>query len=157
MNIGYARRMNDGPSGCSVLAAALYALCSLLFTRPVMSSQYMRYGAIEYHALCMSLLTELQVYSAASSSLMRAIACAGLRPLGHVREQLKMVWQRYKLISFCSFSLRCSLYESCSRNQRVRLQDVSTYKMKEHTRESAIQRYAAMSVAGPRYSSWFHQ
>ena len=51
---------------------------------------------------------------------------------GFVDLQLKMVWQRYKLISFCNFSLLCSVYES---------------------RESAIHLYACISVAGPRYSS----
>jgi len=44
--------------------------------------------------------------SAASSSLIFEIAAAGLRPFGQVRAQLKMVWHRYKLISFWSRSLR---------------------------------------------------
>lgn len=54
----------------------------------------------------------VSAHSAASSSLILAMASAGLRPFGQVREQLKMVWQRNRLISFWSFSLRCSLYES---------------------------------------------
>jgi hypothetical protein len=57
------------------------------------------------------------------------MASAGLSPFGHVREpankiragelywtewhvQLKIVWQRYKLISFWSFSFLCAPYES---------------------------------------------
>lgn len=50
--------------------------------------------------------------SAASSSLIFAMAAAGLRPFGHVRAQLKIVWHRYRLSSFCSFSLRFAPYAS---------------------------------------------
>ena len=44
--------------------------------------------------------TQVSAYSVASSSLIFAMASAGLSPFGHVREQLKMVWQRYMLKSF---------------------------------------------------------
>jgi ADP-heptose:LPS heptosyltransferase len=68
--------------------------------------------------------------------LISAIAKAGFRPFGHVREQLRMVWHRYKLMLLLSASWRSALFSS---------------------RESAIQRYDWSSTAGPRYSSWFHQ
>jgi ADP-heptose:LPS heptosyltransferase len=68
--------------------------------------------------------------------LISAIAKAGFRPFGHVREQLRMVWHRYKLMLLFSASWRSALFSS---------------------RESAIHRYDWSSTAGPRYSSWFHQ
>ena len=64
------------------------------------------------------------------------MALPGFSPLGHVREQLRMVWQRYRLIEFSNIILRSAV---CS------------------SRESAIQRYDCRSTAGPRYSSEFHQ
>lgn len=36
--------------------------------------------------------------------LISAIAKAGFNPFGHVREQLRIVWQRYKLIVLFSAS-----------------------------------------------------
>lgn len=68
--------------------------------------------------------------------LISAMAFAGFKPLGQVREQLRMVWQRYRLMLLSSAALRCSV---CS------------------SRESTIQRYDCSSTAGPRYSSLFHQ
>lgn len=42
----------------------------------------------------------------AISFLISAIAFAGFRPLGHVREQFKMVWHLYKLMLLSRASLR---------------------------------------------------
>jgi hypothetical protein len=52
--------------------------------------------------------------------LISAIASAGFSPLGHVLEQLRMVWHRYKLMLLLSASWRSDFLSS---------------------RESAIQRY----------------
>ena len=68
--------------------------------------------------------------------LISAMARAGLRPLGQVLLQLRIVWQRYKLMLLLRPSMRWAVLWS---------------------RESAIQRYDCMSTAGPRYSSLFHQ
>jgi hypothetical protein len=68
--------------------------------------------------------------------LISAIASAGFKPLGHVLEQLRIVWQRYKLMLLLRASWRSAFFSS---------------------RESAIQRYDWRRTAGPRYSSWFHQ
>lgn len=76
------------------------------------------------------------IYEKAILFLISAIAKAGLRPLGHVRLQLRMVWQRYRLMLLFKASLRWAAFSS---------------------RESAIQRYDCISTAGPRYSSEFHQ
>jgi len=64
--------------------------------------------------------------------LSSAIARAGFKPLGHVLEQLRMVWQRYKLMLLFKASWRSAFFSS---------------------RESAIQRYDWRRTAGPRYSS----
>lgn len=40
------------------------------------------------------------------------MALAGLRPLGHVLLQLRMVWQRYKLMLLFNAALRSSLCRS---------------------------------------------
>jgi len=56
--------------------------------------------------------------------------------LGQVRVQLRMVWQRYRLIELSSAALRSAFFSS---------------------RESAIHRYDCRRMAGPRYSSEFHQ
>ena len=76
------------------------------------------------------------IYANAMLFLISAIARAGLRPLGQVRLQFRMVWQRYRLMLLLSASLRSSVRWS---------------------RESAIQRYDCISTAGPKYSSLFHQ
>jgi hypothetical protein len=68
--------------------------------------------------------------------LISAMANAGFRPLGHVLEQFRMVWQRYRLMLLLRASWRWAVRSS---------------------RESAIQRYDCRRTAGPRYSSWFHQ
>jgi hypothetical protein len=68
--------------------------------------------------------------------LISAMARAGLRPLGQVLLQFRIVWQRYKLMLLLRPSMRCAVFWS---------------------RESAIQRYDCMRTAGPRYSSLFHQ
>jgi hypothetical protein len=68
--------------------------------------------------------------------LISAIASAGFSPLGHVLEQLRIVWHRYRLMLLLSASWRSAFLSS---------------------RESAIQRYDWSRTAGPRYSSWFHQ
>lgn len=60
----------------------------------------------------------------------------GFNPFGHVREQFRMVWHRYRLMLLSSISLRSAVRSS---------------------RESASQRYDCRSTAGPRYSSLFHQ
>lgn len=44
--------------------------------------------------------------------LISAIANAGLRPLGHVRLQFKMVWHRYKLMLLFRASLRWAVFSS---------------------------------------------
>lgn len=44
--------------------------------------------------------------------LISAIALPGFRPLGQARVQLRMVWQRYRLMLFSRFVLRCSLRSS---------------------------------------------
>lgn len=72
----------------------------------------------------------------AISFLISAMARPGLSPLGHVRVQLRIVWQRYRLIELLRASLRCSWRSS---------------------RESTSQRYDCSRMAGPRYSSEFHQ
>jgi hypothetical protein len=64
------------------------------------------------------------------------MARPGLRPLGQVRVQLRMVWQRYRLMELSRAALRSPLRSS---------------------RESASQRYDCSRMAGPRYSSEFHQ
>ena len=68
--------------------------------------------------------------------LISAMALPGFNPLGHVREQLRMVWHLYRLMLLSSISFLSAL---CS------------------SRESASQRYDCRSTAGPRYSSLFHQ
>lgn len=68
--------------------------------------------------------------------LISAIASAGFSPFGHVLEQFKIVWQRYRLMLLLRASWRSAFFSS---------------------RESAIQRYDCSSTAGPRYSSLFHQ
>lgn len=68
--------------------------------------------------------------------LISAIALPGLRPLGQARVQLRMVWHRYRLIEFSRLALRSALRSS---------------------RESANHRYDCSRMAGPRYSSEFHQ
>lgn len=80
--------------------------------------------------------TYTYTYAKAILFLISAIARPGFRPLGHVREQFMMVWQRYRLMLLLSASWRSAFFSS---------------------RESAIQRYDCSSTAGPRYSSWFHQ
>ncbi len=64
------------------------------------------------------------------------MAFPGFSPLGHVRVQLRIVWQRYRLIELARASLRSAFFSS---------------------RESASQRYDCSRIAGPRYSSEFHQ
>ena len=44
--------------------------------------------------------------------LISAMARAGFRPLGHVREQLRIVWQRYKLMLLLSASWRSAFFSS---------------------------------------------
>jgi hypothetical protein len=68
--------------------------------------------------------------------LISAIARAGFRPLGQVREQFRMVWHRYTLMLLSSAALRSAVFRS---------------------RESASHRYDWRRMAGPRYSSLFHQ
>ena len=68
--------------------------------------------------------------------LISAIAFPGFNPFGHVLEQFKIVWHRYKLIELSSAAFLSSLCWS---------------------RESASHRYDCSSTAGPKYSSWFHQ
>lgn len=68
--------------------------------------------------------------------LISAIAKPGFNPLGQARVQLRMVWQRYRLIEFSSADFRSALRSS---------------------RESTSQRYDCKRMAGPRYSSEFHQ
>jgi hypothetical protein len=68
--------------------------------------------------------------------LISAIANAGFNPFGHVLEQFKIVWHRYRLMLLLRASCRSAFLSS---------------------RESAIQRYDWRRIAGPRYSSWFHQ
>jgi hypothetical protein len=68
--------------------------------------------------------------------LISAIAFPGFRPLGQALVQLRMVWQRYKLIEFSRLTLRSAVRSS---------------------RESTSQRYDWSRMAGPRYSSEFHQ
>lgn len=48
----------------------------------------------------------------AISFLISAIAFPGLRPLGQARVQLRIVWQRYRLIEFSSLVLRSALRSS---------------------------------------------
>lgn len=81
-------------------------------------------------------LPPLQFTQNAISFLISAMARPGLSPLGHVRVQLRIVWQRYRLIELLRASLRCSWRSS---------------------RESTSQRYDCSRMAGPRYSSEFHQ
>lgn len=64
------------------------------------------------------------------------MARPGLRPLGQVLVQLRMVWQRYRLMELSRAALRSPLRSS---------------------RESASHRYDCSRMAGPRYSSEFHQ
>jgi ADP-heptose:LPS heptosyltransferase len=78
----------------------------------------------------------MALYVKAMLFLISAIASAGFSPLGHVLEQLRMVWHRYKLMLLLRASWRSAIFSS---------------------RESAIQRYDWSRTAGPRYSSWFHQ
>jgi hypothetical protein len=68
--------------------------------------------------------------------LISAMALAGFKPLGHVREQLRMVWHLYKLMLLSRASLRSAVRSS---------------------RESASHRYDCSRMAGPRYWSEFHQ
>lgn len=75
-------------------------------------------------------------YGAASSFLICAMANAGFNPFGQVREQLRMVWQRYTLMLLSSSALRSAFFSS---------------------RESASHRYDWRRMAGPKYSSLFHQ
>ena len=56
--------------------------------------------------------------------------------MGQVREQFRMVWHRYTLMLLSRAALRSALFSS---------------------RESAIHRYDWRRIAGPRYSSLFHQ
>lgn len=64
------------------------------------------------------------------------MARPGFKPLGQVRVQLRIVWQRYRLMELLRAALRSALRSS---------------------RESASQRYDCSKIAGPRYSSEFHQ
>ena len=64
------------------------------------------------------------------------MAKPGFKPLGQVLVQLRMVWQRYKLIELSSAAFRWPFFSSL---------------------ESAIHRYDCRRIAGPRYSSEFHQ
>ena len=75
-------------------------------------------------------------YGVASSCLICAMANAGFNPFGQVREQLRMVWQRYTLMLLSRAALRSAFFSS---------------------RESANHRYDWRRMAGPRYSSLFHQ
>lgn len=68
--------------------------------------------------------------------LISAIAFAGFRPFGHVREQFRIVWHLYKLMLLSKASFLSAFRSS---------------------RESASQRYDWRSIAGPRYSLLFHQ
>jgi len=64
------------------------------------------------------------------------MARPGFNPLGHVLVQFRIVWQRYRLIELSSAALRSAFFSSL---------------------ESAIHRYDCSRMAGPRYSSEFHQ
>lgn len=64
------------------------------------------------------------------------MARAGFRPLGQVRVQLRIVWHRYTLMLLSRAALRSAVRSS---------------------RESANHRYDCSRMAGPRYSSLFHQ
>lgn len=44
--------------------------------------------------------------------LISAIASAGFKPLGHVLEQFRMVWHRYKLMLLLSASCRSAVFSS---------------------------------------------
>lgn len=68
--------------------------------------------------------------------MISAIARPGFSPFGHVRVQFRIVWQRYTLMLLSSSALRSAVFSS---------------------RESASQRYDWSRMAGPRYSSLFHQ
>ena len=80
--------------------------------------------------------TRPSLYDNAITFLISAIAFPGFNPFGQVREQLRMVWHRYKLIELSSIAFRSSFRSS---------------------RLSASQRNDCSSTAGPRYSSLFHQ
>jgi hypothetical protein len=59
------------------------------------------------------------VYAKAKLFLISAIANAGFKPLGHTLEQLRIVWQRYKLMLLFKASFLCSVRSSLlSANQR---------------------------------------
>lgn len=60
------------------------------------------------HSLC----SDSIFYENAMLFLISAIASAGLRPLGHVRLQFKMVWHRYKLMLLFRASLRWAVFSS---------------------------------------------
>jgi hypothetical protein len=64
------------------------------------------------------------------------MARPGFKPFGHVLEQLRMVWQRYTDIELSRAALRSDFFSS---------------------RESASHLYDCRRMAGPRYSSEFHQ
>lgn len=68
--------------------------------------------------------------------LISAIALPGFKPLGHVREQFRMVWHLYSDMLLSSAAFLSALCSSL---------------------ESASQRYDCSSTAGPRYCSLFHQ
>jgi hypothetical protein len=51
-------------------------------------------------------------YDMANSFLMFAIASAGFRFFGHVREQLRIVWHRYTLMELLSASRRSAFFSS---------------------------------------------
>jgi hypothetical protein len=54
-----------------------------------------------------SVLTGPQLYELkAKLLLISAMANAGFKPFGHVLEQLRMVWHRYKLMLLLSASFR---------------------------------------------------
>ena len=54
----------------------------------------------------------LPPHEKAMAFLISAIALAGLRPFGHVRVQLRMVWQRYTLMELSIIALRSSVRSS---------------------------------------------
>ena len=57
-------------------------------------------------------LLRKHIYVNAMLFLISAMASAGFKPLGHVREQLRMVWQRYKLMLLFSASWRSAFFSS---------------------------------------------
>lgn len=62
---------------------------------------------------CLCFPSYAQIYAEkAIPFLISAMASAGFNPLGHVLEQLRMVWHRYKLMELLSASCRSAVFSS---------------------------------------------